>query len=33
MVVSDLFFIVEFDEIADKIKTALVAVEMDSRPS
>ena len=33
MAFSDLFFIVDFDEIAEKIKTGLVAVGMDSRPS
>ena len=33
MVLSDLFFIVEFDEIAEELKTGLVAVGMDSKPS
>ena len=33
MVFSDLFFIVEFDEIAKDVKTGLAAVGMDSRPS
>ena len=33
MVFSDLFFIVDLDEIAEELKTSLVAVGMDSRPS
>ena len=33
MVFSDIFFIVEFDEIAEELKTGLVAVGMDSKPS
>ena len=33
MVFSDLFFIVEFDEKAEELKTGLVAVGMDSKPS
>ena len=33
MVFSDIFFIVEFDELAQELKTGLFAVGMDSRAS
>ena len=33
MVFSKLFLIVEFDGIAEELKTGLVAVGMDSKPS
>ena len=33
MVFSDIFFIVEFDELAQELKTGLVAVGMDSKTS
>ena len=30
---SDIFFIVDFDEIAEELKIGLAAVRMDSKPS
>ena len=33
LVFSDLFFILKIDEIAEDVKTGLVAVGIDSKPS